>query len=82
MRRAVRLSHGLFGTPVPPDWTSGGAWDRLFAARLLTRNAWGLEDRPLLRLGFYLRGHLLRMPPLMLARHLWTKWRKGYRPVG
>lgn len=82
MRRAVRLSHGLFGTPVPPDWTSGGAWDRLFAARLLTRNGWGREDRPLLRLGFYLRGHLLRMPPLMLARHLWTKWRKGYRPVG
>jgi len=22
------------------------------------------------------RSHWLRMPPLMLARHLWTKWRK------
>jgi hypothetical protein len=82
MRRAVRLSHRIFGTAVPVDWLGGGMLDGLFTARLLTRNHWGLEDRPLLRLGFYLRSHWLRMPPLMLARHLWTKWRKGYRPVG
>jgi hypothetical protein len=82
MRRAVRLSHRLFGTTVPGAWRGGGALDGLFAARLLTREGWGLESRPFLRLGFYIRSHWLRMPPLMLARHLWTKWRKGYRPVG
>lgn len=81
-RRAVRLAHGMFGTPVPPEWARGGWLDRLFAARLLCRNAWGLEDRALLRFAFYIRSHLLRMPPMMLARHIWTKWRKGYRPVG
>jgi len=82
MRRVVRLSHRLFGTAVPADWRRGGAMDGPFAMRLLCRDGWGLEQRPLLRLGFYLRSHALRMPPLMLARHLWTKWRKGYRPVG
>jgi hypothetical protein len=25
------------------------------------------------RLAFYVRSHWLRMPPGMLARHLWTK---------
>ena len=47
--------------------------DRLFEARLLARNGWGQEKRKALRFAFYLRGHWLRMPPLMLARHLWTK---------
>ncbi len=81
VQRAVRLSHRLFGTPAPDGWLRGSALDGPFAARLLTRTGWGLESRPLLRFAFYLRSHLLRMPPLMLARHLWTKWRKGYRPV-
>nr|MDQ4087552.1 hypothetical protein [Pseudomonadota bacterium] len=49
--------------------------DRAFAARLLARNGWGQPVRPLLRFGFYLRSHWLRMPPLMLARHLWVKAR-------
>jgi len=82
VRRAVRLSHRLFGTDVPAAWRKGNLTDGPFLARLLCRNGWGLEDRAILRLGFYLRGHALRMPPLMLARHLWTKWRKGYRPAG
>ncbi len=82
MRRAVRLAHRIFGTEAPAEWLRGGLFDGLFEARLLTRNGWGLEDRSFLRLGFYIRSHWLRMPPLMLARHLWTKWRKGYRPVG
>ena len=25
----------------------------------------------------YVRSHWLRMPPVMLAKHLWTKWRKA-----
>ncbi|MBT2188089.1 nucleotidyltransferase domain-containing protein [Sphingobium nicotianae] len=82
MRRAVRLSHRIFGTEAPAAWLKGAVFDALFEARLLTRNDWGLEERPFLRLAFYIRSHWLRMPPLMLARHLWTKWRKGYRPVG
>ena len=81
MRRAIRLSHRLFATPVPQDWLGGSPLDSLFESRLLTRTGWGTEARPFLRLGFYIRSHLLRMPPMMLARHLWTKWRKGYRPV-
>jgi hypothetical protein len=80
VRRSVRLAHRIFGTAAPAGWLRGGWADRPFAARLLTRTGWGLEARPMLRLGFYLRAHALRMPPLMLARHLWIKWRKGHRP--
>jgi hypothetical protein len=52
------------------------AADALFRRRLLARDGWGRTKRPLTRLGFYVRSHLLRMPPLMLARHLWVKARK------
>jgi len=72
--RALRLSHRLYGTPVENrDSPSFSLADRLFEARLLARNGWGQERRKPLRLAFYLRGHWLRMPPLMLARHLWIK---------
>lgn len=74
VKRALRLSARLYGTPV--DATYAGRWrapDRLFEARLLARNGWGREERPALRLAFYLRSHWLRMPPLLLARHLWVK---------
>lgn len=54
--------------------------DRLFVRRLLSRDAWGRDSRKWLGLAFYIRSHLLRMPPLMLLRHLWMKWRKGHRP--
>ena len=46
----------------------------------IARDAWGRQSRKLTRLGFYVRSHWLRMPPAMLARHLWTKWRKGHVP--
>lgn len=73
---ALRLASRLYGTPV--DVALAGAprfSDRLFEARLLARNGWGQEMRKLLRLAFYIRSHWLRMPPLMLARHLWVKAR-------
>lgn len=79
--RGLRLARRLYGTPV--DEALAGrdtATDRLFAARMLARNGWGQETRKLLGFGFYLRSHLLRMPPGMLARHLATKALKGYRP--
>ena len=83
--RALRLAHHLYGTPIaaykspitfdkrltPPD--------RLFLIRLLARDAWGRETHKALALLFYIRSHLLRMPPNMLARHLVTKWRTGHR---
>ncbi|HEV2818223.1 MAG TPA: nucleotidyltransferase family protein [Allosphingosinicella sp.] len=69
--RALRLARRLYGTPVAAGRLTVA--DRLFEARLLARNSWGQERGKLLRFAFYLRGHLLRMPPLMLARHLWTK---------
>ena len=70
--RAVRLSNWLYG--------EGGTLttvDRLYVRRLLARDGWGRATRPFTRLAFYIRSHWLRMPPLLLARHLWTKWRKG-----
>ncbi len=72
--RALRLARRLYGTPVDPGLA--GAWrpsDRLFERRLLARNGWGQPTRKALRLAFYVRSHWLRMPPLLLARHLWTK---------
>jgi Uncharacterised nucleotidyltransferase len=76
--RALRLAHHLFETPVDPFLAYyARRGDIFYMGRLLARNGWGQETRTLLRLAFYIRSHWLRMPPLMLVRHLWTKWRKG-----
>ena len=69
--RALRLSGALFGGE------RVHARDRRFVRRLTARDGWGRETRPVTRLAFYVRSHWLRMPPLMLARHLWIKWRKA-----
>jgi hypothetical protein len=55
------------------------AVDALYRRRLLARDGWGRQRRSLTRLGFYVRSHWLRMPPMMLARHLWVKARKAKR---
>ncbi len=73
--RALRLARRLYGTSVEGAGRTRAS-DLLFERRLLARNGWGQETRRALRLAFYMRSHLLRMPPLMLARHLWTKARK------
>ncbi|MEK7343085.1 MAG: nucleotidyltransferase family protein [Pseudomonadota bacterium] len=73
--QAERLAAAVYG-----KGARLGLWDRIVRARLLARDGWGRETRKALVFAFYLRSHLLRMPPLMLARHLWTKWRKGHRP--
>jgi hypothetical protein len=72
VERALRLSDYLFGEGADLKLV-----DRLCVRRLLARDGWGRPTRKLTELAFYLRGHWLRMPPLMLARHLWTKWRKA-----
>jgi hypothetical protein len=76
--RALRLSHRLYGTPAK-DYTTLDTRpsDSLYLRRLLARDAWGRPTRKPMRLAFYLRSHAIRMPPLMLARHLLIKWRKG-----
>ncbi len=75
VRQAQRLVAALYGPGARLT-----LWDRLIRARLLARDGWGRETRKALVFAFFLRSHWLRMPPLMLARHLWTKWRKGHRP--
>ncbi|QNQ10401.1 nucleotidyltransferase domain-containing protein [Sphingomonas alpina] len=70
--RALRLAAALYGARVRLNLA-----DRLYLRRLTARDGWGWPTRPFTRFGFYVRSHWLRMPPAMLARHLWTKWRKG-----
>lgn len=72
--RALRIAYAFYGRGsierlVPKD--------ALITRRLLARNGWGQETHKFTRAGFYIRSHWLRMPPFKLARHLWTKWRKG-----
>lgn len=78
--RALRLAHHLYGTPVPTAHQRLQGLDALYVRRLLARDGWGRQTRRLTRLAFYIRSHAIRMPPTMLARHLWTKWRKGHVP--
>jgi hypothetical protein len=80
--RGLRISRHLFGTPVPAyrqphrlDLTLTPL-DRLFVRRLLARDGWGRQTRKLTRFAFYIRSHWIRMPPLLLARHLWIKARR------
>jgi hypothetical protein len=75
VRQARRMAEALYGPGIRLT-----LWDRMIRARLLARDGWGRETRKPLVFAFYVRSHLLRMPPLMLARHLFTKWRKGHRP--
>ncbi|MEW4467137.1 nucleotidyltransferase family protein [Parasphingorhabdus sp. JC815] len=78
LARALRLATRLYDTPVRKNYTGQTRLtDHFYVRRLLARDGWGREKYKLTRLAFYIRSHWLRMPPLMLARHLWTKWRKG-----
>lgn len=71
--RALRLARRIYGTPGGGDPVAS---DALFARRLLARDGWGRLQHKGIEFGFYVRSHWLRMPPAMLARHLWTKFRK------
>lgn len=77
VRRAARLANQLFRTHIPPGWAGNNGRDKYFQYHLLARDNWGREKSRGLRFAFYVRSHWLRMPPVMLARHLWVKWRKG-----
>lgn len=71
--RAVQLAARIWGTPVVGAWPKGAGMDDAIERRLFARDDWGRETAKGLRFAFYARGHWLRMPPLMLARHLLTK---------
>jgi hypothetical protein len=74
--RALRLANHIFETPVDPHFAwEGRKSDVFYLGRLLARDGWGRPTRRLLRFAFYVRSHWIRMPPLKLARHLFTKWR-------
>lgn len=80
LSRALRLAQHLFATPVDAFLAyEARKGDIFYMGRLLARNGWGQETRKILRLAFYIRSHWLRMPPFMLARHLWVKWRRAAR---
>jgi hypothetical protein len=81
VQRGARLSSTIYGTKIPKLWDGWDRQDIWYEKRLLARDDWGCETRPLMRLIFYIRSHWLRMPPLLLLRHLWTKWRKGKKAV-
>lgn len=68
--RAVRLAAALYG-----DGAKLNPADHAYLRRVTARDGWGRGTRAATRLAFYVRSHWLRMPPLMLAKHLWTKWR-------
>jgi hypothetical protein len=77
VHRAARLAHQLYGTEIPKDWQSWHRKDKWYVLRLTARDNWGRGTRKFIRLIYYVRSHWLRMPPLMLLRHLWVKWRKS-----
>ncbi len=77
VHRAARLAHSLYGTELPDSWRSWNRQDKWYVKRLTARDEWGRGTRKFIRLVFYIRSHWLRMPPLMLMRHLWVKWRKN-----
>lgn len=72
LARGQRLVKFLFGSGARLGFA-----DRLYVRRLLARDGWGRQKRPLTLLAFYIRSHWLRMPPMMLARHLWIKSTAG-----
>ena len=82
VKRALRLSHRLYGTPLKSyTWPLKLDYRRVpsddfYVRRLLARDDWGRASDFALQQAFYIRSHWLRMPPVLLARHLWTKWRK------
>lgn len=85
---ALRYTRKLCGAPVPEDvlvrleqalpgrpvlWLMDRLYLTVFAGR---GAAGGGPKERAARLLLLARSHWLKMPPLLLARHLWTKWRR------
>jgi hypothetical protein len=94
MYYGLRSAADVLGTQVPGEtlaaarsassaWTRGfwlAAWRRaLRSPHPTAADGW----TPLALFALYVRGTWIRMPPLMLARHLWIKaWRLHEQPPG
>lgn len=80
LARALRFSRDFFGTHVDPALAGrADALDALMRRRLLGCDRWGRRRDPIARQLLYVRSHWLRMPPALLARHLFIKWRMRRR---
>lgn len=82
-----------FATPVPPDtlaasrrhappWPLRAMMEWIWRRALRTPHpSAGLRGQSLALFALYVRGHWLRMPPLLLIRHLsikaWRRWKEG-----
>ncbi|APG63817.1 hypothetical protein LPB140_11190 [Sphingorhabdus lutea] len=77
--RCARISAHLYGTGIGGQFGKMRFFDKMAVRRILARNGYGQMTRKWLRLAFYIRSHWLRMPPIMLSKHLWTKWRSGHK---
>ncbi len=74
MSRALRLAQRLYGTVVPAGLVGRmDLVDHLALRKLHGRDRFGHQGAKLSDRLLYIRGHWLRMPPLMLAQHLARK---------
>jgi len=74
LSRALRLARRLYGTDVPETLIGRmDIVDRLALRKLHGRDRFGHQGAKLSDRLLYIRGHWLRMPPLMLAQHLARK---------
>jgi hypothetical protein len=94
----LRYTHRLLATPVPDQMLAASrplgpgaallaAMDAIFLRALRSRHPGASRGgQPVALLALYVRGHWLRMPPVMLARHLTIKalglHRRGEREAG
>ena len=75
LARTLRLARALFGLEAPAALAGRGDFvDRLALRKIEGRDRYGVATAPLAHQLLYIRGHWLRMPPVMLARHLVRKW--------
>lgn len=74
LSRALRLARRLYGTAVPEALVGRmDLVDRLALRKLHGRDRFGRQGAKISDRLLYIRGHWLRMPPLMLAQHLARK---------
>lgn len=81
----LRYAHARLATPVPqetlalaaedgPNWLAAALSDRLWARALRPQHASATDAwTPLAMFALYVRAHWLRMPPVLLLRHLTVK---------
>ncbi|MEE4351182.1 MAG: nucleotidyltransferase family protein [Pacificimonas sp.] len=76
VRRALTLTNHFYETPIVGAFRKiKGLVDSAAIRKLTAHGPYGEPKGGLRSFFLYLRGHWLRMPPLMLAKHLFTKWR-------